>query len=561
MTFRLGIEVTPARATWAVVRGTPDRAPDTGGIDATVTVVHADDVHVVAGFVERVGEPEPIIVGGTPYGPEALLARLVGGIVAAASQREGETPAAVVLTHPDGLDPYRAGLYAEALRLAGVTASGAFVVPRAEAVAADPGGRADVGAAAIGWQRVPTPVDDRHVVGGAVAAGSGVTGAAVLAATTSEGLEGAIGLGEAAGPLGSALGQAGPAGSPLGLSGPTGTAFPAPGAAGGTPLAGPPAPPGTPAAGPAPVPRSGPPAPEGTPASPPTAGTPSSGPPTPGGTPPPPPPGGGGRLPEATVRPGGVEGLAGVELIRPWWRRWWLLPVALFAVMIVAVPTVFLMGRDSGERTTAPASTVARVIESTTTARPLPSVLAPPSSAAATTSSAATMTTAAPTTTVAPTTTPAPTTTVARTVRATVPPTPPPTVPPTVPPTAPPTTVNTPPVVGALSSSVNTLPNCLTPGNRTDISVNVTDNTGVSSVVVTYSYALTKGTSAQGLIQMSGPSTGGTWSGTFVMTQYTSFGSTPILLTVSASDNQGATVQWGPSQGQVNAIDPNQVLC
>ena len=76
MTYRLGIDVDPARTTWAVIAGTPERAPDAGAIDSVVTIVLRDDVIMAREFVEKLGQPEPIIIGGTPYGVEALLAKL-----------------------------------------------------------------------------------------------------------------------------------------------------------------------------------------------------------------------------------------------------------------------------------------------------------------------------------------------------------------------------------------------------------------------------------------------------------------------------------------------------
>jgi hypothetical protein len=120
LTYRLGIDLGNAQTTWAVMAGRPDAVADSGTVNSVVTIVQTDDVHLVRDFVHRLGEPDPVIIGGTPNGAESLLARLIGSILTTVRQRQGEEPAAVVLAHDDGMDPYRSGLYAEAGRLAGV---------------------------------------------------------------------------------------------------------------------------------------------------------------------------------------------------------------------------------------------------------------------------------------------------------------------------------------------------------------------------------------------------------------------------------------------------------
>jgi hypothetical protein len=564
VTYRLGIDVGDRLTTWAVIAGAPDHDPDTGTVDSMVTLVHADDVHVVRDFVRLLGQPEPIIVGGTPYGAEALVSRLVSGVLGSVRQPLGEDPAAVVLLHDDGLDPYRSGLYAEALRLAGVPTAAAFVVPRSEARAAAPGASSAIGAAAVGWQRVPSPVDDDSNAGAAVVLGTGATGAAVIAAVLGDAVDGGLGFPGAAGPQGSGLANAGPAGSPLGASGPAGTSLPAPGATTGAPLAGPPAPPGTPLAAPgtSPPPLAGPPAPANistdttsggttsggttsggttsggttatgsTPTTSPTPGSPGGAPP--GGAPP------HGRPPEAFARPELVE-LAPVGFT--WWRRWWVFPLAFAVVLLVSVPVVFLLGRSDSTRTVVAASTTTPAT-TTSTVRPTPSVLAPPSSSAATTvaSTTTSTTTTVPTTTVPATTSPpstvartVPRTTVAVTVPATVPATAAATVPPTVAATTS-TTVppNTPPTVGAISVS----PAPVTACGPSTIFVDVSDTGGIASVTVGYSYAIDKVSNGSGTVNLTGPAGGGTWSGSFTLPLGTTYGLTPLALTVTANDTQ-----------------------
>ena len=52
------------------------------------------------GFKRRLGDPNPIVLGGKPYGAEALLAHLLRAIVARVSEGAGGPPDAIVLTHP-----------------------------------------------------------------------------------------------------------------------------------------------------------------------------------------------------------------------------------------------------------------------------------------------------------------------------------------------------------------------------------------------------------------------------------------------------------------------------
>ena len=47
-------------------------------------------------FKRRLGDPTPIILGGTPYGAEALLAHLLRAIVVRVTEQSGGAPASIV---------------------------------------------------------------------------------------------------------------------------------------------------------------------------------------------------------------------------------------------------------------------------------------------------------------------------------------------------------------------------------------------------------------------------------------------------------------------------------
>ena len=71
-------------------------------------------------FKRRLGDPTPIILGGTPYGAEALLAHLLHAIVERVSQQLGERPGAIALCHPAAYGAYKLDLLRQAVRQADI---------------------------------------------------------------------------------------------------------------------------------------------------------------------------------------------------------------------------------------------------------------------------------------------------------------------------------------------------------------------------------------------------------------------------------------------------------
>src|SRR4051812_12255280 len=55
---------------------------------------------VVREFKRRIGDPTPIVVGGRPWAPEELSARLVRWVVERVAQREGGQATRIAVTHP-----------------------------------------------------------------------------------------------------------------------------------------------------------------------------------------------------------------------------------------------------------------------------------------------------------------------------------------------------------------------------------------------------------------------------------------------------------------------------
>jgi molecular chaperone DnaK (HSP70) len=71
-------------------------------------------------FKRRLGDPTPVVFGGTPYPVTALLAALLRDVMTRVSEIEGAPPDTVVLTHPANWGPYRRELFEEVPQLAGV---------------------------------------------------------------------------------------------------------------------------------------------------------------------------------------------------------------------------------------------------------------------------------------------------------------------------------------------------------------------------------------------------------------------------------------------------------
>ncbi|MHA6793567.1 Hsp70 family protein [Pseudonocardia bannensis] len=139
MTYALGVDLGTTR-TAAAVYEDGQAAVVTFGMDAPTlpSAVFADgDGSVLVGdqalrggaadptrlareFKRRMGDPEPLILGGMPWPPSALTARLLGAVLDQVSERQGGPPARVALTHPASWGPYKTDLYLEAARLCGL---------------------------------------------------------------------------------------------------------------------------------------------------------------------------------------------------------------------------------------------------------------------------------------------------------------------------------------------------------------------------------------------------------------------------------------------------------
>src|SRR5262245_24567999 len=135
MAYHLGIDLGTTYTAAAAERGGVVEALTLGNRSASVpTVVFLrDDGEILVGeaatrratsdpgrvareFKRRVGDPTPIILGGTPYAAEMLMARVLRWSVDKVREQQGEEPRAIALTHPANWGHYKLDLLTQAVR-------------------------------------------------------------------------------------------------------------------------------------------------------------------------------------------------------------------------------------------------------------------------------------------------------------------------------------------------------------------------------------------------------------------------------------------------------------
>jgi len=94
-----------------------------------------DPGRVAREFKRRVGDPTPLLVGGSPVSAEMLMARVVDWVVTQVAATEGGRPASLAVTHPANWGEYKLDLLRQALRHVGVPADRFVPEPVAAATA------------------------------------------------------------------------------------------------------------------------------------------------------------------------------------------------------------------------------------------------------------------------------------------------------------------------------------------------------------------------------------------------------------------------------------------
>lgn len=86
--------------------------------DAAVRRSTTEPMRTAREFKRRLGDPTPLLLGGTPYGAEALMAHLLAGMVRQVVEQQGEQPDQIVVSHPANYGPYKLDLLEQAVRMA-----------------------------------------------------------------------------------------------------------------------------------------------------------------------------------------------------------------------------------------------------------------------------------------------------------------------------------------------------------------------------------------------------------------------------------------------------------
>jgi YVTN family beta-propeller protein len=94
----------------------------------------SDPSRVVREFKRRLGDPVPLIVGGTPFSAQVLSAKLLSWVVAAATERRGAEPDEIVLTHPANWGLYRREYFDQIIALADIGPASTCPEPQAAAI-------------------------------------------------------------------------------------------------------------------------------------------------------------------------------------------------------------------------------------------------------------------------------------------------------------------------------------------------------------------------------------------------------------------------------------------
>ncbi len=153
MTYALGIDLGTTFSAAAITENGRTEIFELGNRNAAIpsVVVLRNDGEVLIGeaaerraqteplrtareFKRRLGDPTPILLGGTPYSAEALMARLLRTIVNQVVERKGEAPSSIVISHPANYGPYKLDLMEQAVRQAEIGSVGFITEPMAAAL-------------------------------------------------------------------------------------------------------------------------------------------------------------------------------------------------------------------------------------------------------------------------------------------------------------------------------------------------------------------------------------------------------------------------------------------
>jgi Tol biopolymer transport system component/actin-like ATPase involved in cell morphogenesis len=85
-------------------------------------------------FKRRIGDPTPVMLGGSPFSAHTLMAKLLRAVVKVVADREGAPPDHVTVTHPANWGEYKRELLYQSLHQADVGTTSTVTEPEAAAV-------------------------------------------------------------------------------------------------------------------------------------------------------------------------------------------------------------------------------------------------------------------------------------------------------------------------------------------------------------------------------------------------------------------------------------------
>lgn len=111
------------------------------GADGTVVIGQAalnrglsDPSRMAREFKRRLGDPTPLLLGGTPFSADTLTERLLKVVTDTVGTVEGGGPDSVTVTHPANWGPYKKDLLAQAVRRVGLEGTALLSEPEAAAI-------------------------------------------------------------------------------------------------------------------------------------------------------------------------------------------------------------------------------------------------------------------------------------------------------------------------------------------------------------------------------------------------------------------------------------------
>ena len=202
MRYSLGIDLGPDTARVAAA-SEDGRLHDVGEVPLVVGLtpggeivvgsgaLSLDEARRASGFRDRLGQPEPMPLGGTPFGVEALIAQVLRSVVDTVASDVGEWPARIAVAHPDEWGDYHLDLLWQAAAMAEV--GDVVFLTESEARTIDHDEMTSAFAIARGAARWARPEDAAPPVEPAGLPISGRTAASVLAALAGGAALGAAG--------------------------------------------------------------------------------------------------------------------------------------------------------------------------------------------------------------------------------------------------------------------------------------------------------------------------------------------------------------------------------